>query len=39
MLKMSDSLALIARPRGALLDFEEENALREEGGQSEFDPT
>ena len=36
---MSDALALIARPHGAFLDFEEENALREEGGQSEFDPT
>ena len=36
---MSDSLARIARPHGALLDSEEENALREEGGQSEFDPT
>ena len=39
MLKMSDSLALLARRHGALLDSEEEDALREEGGQSEFDPT
>ena len=39
MLKMSDSLARLARPHGALLDSEEEDALREEGGQSEFDPT
>ena len=39
MLKMSDSLARVARPHEALLDSEEEGALREEGGQSEFDPT
>ena len=39
MLKMSDSLARLARPHGALLDSEEEDTLREEGGQSEFDPT
>jgi len=39
MLKMSDSLARLARPHEALLDSEEEDALREEGGQSEFDPT
>ena len=39
MLKMSDSLARIARPHGALLDSEEENALRKKGEQSEFDPT
>ena len=39
MLKMSDSLARLARPHGALLDSEEEDAPREEGGQSEFDPT
>ena len=39
MLKMSDSLARLARPQEALLDYEEEYALREEGGQSEFDPT
>ena len=38
-LKMSDSLARLARPHGALLDSEEEDALREERGQSEFDPT
>ena len=39
MLKMSDSLARLARPHEALLDSEEEDALHEEGGQSEFDPT
>ena len=39
MLKMSDSLARLARPHGALLDSKEEDTLREEGGQSEFDPT
>ena len=39
MLKMSDSLARLARPHGALLDSEEEDTLREEGGQSGFDPT
>ena len=39
MLKMSDSLAHLARPYGALLDSEEEDTLREEGGRSEFDPT
>ena len=39
MLKMSDSLARLDRPHGALLDSEEEDTLREEGGQSEFDPT
>ncbi|XP_044166289.1 uncharacterized protein LOC114963128 [Acropora millepora] len=39
MLKMSDSLAHLARPHEALLDSEEEDALREEGGQSELDPT
>ena len=39
MLKMSDSLTRLTRPYGALLDSEEEDALREEGGQSEFDPT
>lgn len=39
MMKMSDSLARLARPHEALLDSEEEDALREEGGQSEFDPT
>ena len=39
MLKMSDSLARLARLHEALLDSEEEDALREEGGQSEFDPT
>ena len=38
MPKMSDSLARLARPHEALLDSEEEDALREEGGQSEFDP-
>ena len=39
MLKMSDSLARLARPHEALLDSEEEDALREDGRQSEFDPT
>ena len=39
MLKMSDSLARLARPHGGLLDSEEEDTLREEDGQSEFDPT
>ena len=39
MLKMSDSLARLTRPHGALLNSEEEDALLEEGGQSEFDPT
>ena len=39
MLKMSDSLSRLAQPHGALLDSEEEDALREEGGQSEFDST
>ena len=39
MLKMSDSLAGLTRPHGALLNSEEEDALLEEGGQSEFDPT
>ena len=39
MLKMSDSLVRLARPHGALLDSEEEDALRQEDGQSEFDPT
>ena len=39
MLKMSDSLAHFSRPHGALLDSEEEDTLREEGGLSEFDPT
>ena len=39
MLKMSDSLVRLARPHGALLDSEEEDALREEDGQSDFDPT
>ena len=31
MLKMSDTLAPLARPHEALLDSEEEDALREEG--------
>ena len=35
MLKMSDTLARLTRP----LNSEEENALLEEGEQSEFDPT
>ena len=39
MLKMSDSLARLTRPHGGLLNSEEEDALLEEGGQSEFDPT
>ena len=39
MFKMSDSLARLARPHGALLNSEEEDALLEEGGQSEFDST
>ena len=39
MLKMSDSLARLSRPHEALLDSEEEDALREEGGQSQFGPT
>ena len=39
MLKMLDSLARLTRPHGALLNSEEEDALLEEGGQSEFDPT
>ena len=39
MLKMSDFLARLDRPHGALLNSEEEDVLREEGGQSEFDPT
>ena len=39
MLKMSDSLARLSRPHGVLLDSEEEDTLREEGGLSEFDPT
>ena len=39
MLKMSDSLARLTRPHGAFLNSEEEDALLEEGGQSEFDPT
>ena len=34
MLKMSDSLARLARPHEALLDSEEEDALREESGQT-----
>ena len=38
-LKKLDSLARLTRPHGALLNFEEEDALLEEGGQSEFDPT
>ena len=36
---MSDSLARLARLHGALLDSEKEDAIREEGGQSEFNPT
>ncbi|XP_067031368.1 uncharacterized protein [Acropora muricata] len=39
MSKMSDSLSRLAQTHGALLDSEEEDALREEGGQSKFDPT
>lgn len=39
MLKMSDTLARLTRPHGALLTSEEEDAPLEEGGQSEFDPT
>ena len=39
MLKMSDSLARLARPHEALSDSEEEDALREDGRQIEFDPT
>ena len=39
MLKMSDSLARLARPHSALLNSEEEDALLKEGGQSEFNPT
>ena len=39
MLKMSDSLARLARSHEALLDSEEEDALREDGRQNEFDPT
>ena len=39
MLKMSDSLARLTRPHGTLLNSEEEDALLEVGGQSEFDPT
>ena len=39
MLKMLDSLARLTRPHGAFLNSEEEDALLEEGGQSEFDPT
>ena len=39
MLKMWNSLARLARLHGALLDSEEEDALREGGEQSEFDPT
>ena len=32
-------MARLTRPHGALLNSEEEDALLEEGGQSEFDPT
>ena len=39
ILKMSDSLVHLARPHGTLLDSEEEDTLREEGEQSEFDST
>ena len=39
MLKMSDSLARLARPHEALSDSEEEDVLREDGRQGEFDPT
>ena len=39
MFKMSDSLARLARPHGALLNSEEEDALLEEGGQSKINPT
>ena len=39
ILKMSDSLVRLARAHGTLLDSEEEDTLREEGGQSEFDST
>ena len=39
MLKMLDSLARLTRPHGALLNSEEEDALLEDGGQSESDPT
>ena len=38
ILKMSDSLARLTRLHGALLNCEEEDALFEEGGQSEFGP-
>ena len=36
---MSDSLARLARPHGALLNSEVEDVPHEEGGQTEFDPT
>ena len=36
---LADSLARLTRPHGAFLNSEEEDALLEEGGQSEFDPT
>ena len=39
MLKMLDSLARLAQPHGTLSDSQEEDALREEGEQREFDPT
>ena len=39
MLRMSDSLALLTRPNVGLLNSWEEDALLEEGGLSEFDPT
>ena len=38
MLKMSDSLARLAKPHGALLNSEEEDVLLEESGQSELTP-
>ena len=39
MLKMMDSSARLTWPHWALLNSEEEDALLEESGQSEFDPT
>ena len=39
MLRMSDSLALLTQPNVGLLNSREEDALLEEGGLSEFDPT